>query len=142
MGQLHSEIAAAHHESSEARRLLLERESQDRLTQLKVTTLQKLLQDREQEVSNLEDRLTESHSENHSLETEVARLKSRVATLSTQLSYALAHSNGTMLTQPHKQSDKEKIRERRVANLDPFPFIHLFPHSGNPRVKSFSMSRD
>ena len=51
VSQLRSEIASARKESSEARRMLLERESQARMTQLKIETLQKMLQDRQEEVS-------------------------------------------------------------------------------------------
>lgn len=51
--QLRAELATARREVGELRRLLLERESEARLNMLKVTTLQRTLQDRQHEVRNL-----------------------------------------------------------------------------------------
>ncbi|XP_064112124.1 trichohyalin-like isoform X4 [Macrobrachium nipponense] len=119
VSQLRSEIASARKESSEARRMLLERESQSRMSQLKIETLQKMLQDRQHEVTGLEEKLSESQSEAHRFETEVAHLRTRVATLSTQLEHAQSHnksvsSNGHMLT----HSEKVESLENEVSRLE------------------------
>ncbi|XP_066977629.1 uncharacterized protein [Macrobrachium rosenbergii] len=119
VSQLRSEIASARKESSEARRMLLERESQSRMSQLKIETLQKMLQDRQHEVTGLEEKLSESQSEAHRFETEVAHLRTRVATLSTQLEHAQSHNKSTS-SSGHALTHSEKVEslENEVSRLE------------------------
>ncbi|ROT77705.1 putative interaptin-like isoform X4 [Penaeus vannamei] len=77
--QLRAELATARREVGELRRLLLERESEARLNMLKVTTLQRTLQDRQHEVSGLEEKLQEAHADAHKYEVEAEELRARAA---------------------------------------------------------------
>ncbi|XP_068217025.1 putative leucine-rich repeat-containing protein DDB_G0290503 isoform X9 [Palaemon carinicauda] len=117
VSQLRSEIASARKESSEARRMLLERESQSRMSQLKIETLQKMLQDRQQEVTGLEEKLSESLSDAHRFETEIAHLRARVATLTTQLEHVQSHNKTSNNSQTLTHSEKVESLEHEVSSL-------------------------
>ncbi|XP_050711446.1 centrosome-associated protein CEP250-like isoform X7 [Eriocheir sinensis] len=99
-------------EASEVRRLLLERDTQARVAQLKLTTLQRSLQEKQSEVSLLEEKLQEAHMEVSKNESEVGELKAQVAMLKAQLSHV--HSP-KISHQP--TSDKVEALEERMSHM-------------------------
>ncbi|XP_071539644.1 uncharacterized protein [Panulirus ornatus] len=110
--QLRSEVAMVRREASEARRALLERDTQAKMTQLKITTLQRSLQDHQHEVSGLEGRLLEAQTEAHRMESEASHLRTKVAMLSTQLAHAHKHN-----MYPQSHTDKMEVLESEVSRL-------------------------
>nr|XP_045625872.1 centriolin-like isoform X6 [Procambarus clarkii] len=106
------EVVMARREASAARRALVERETQVRMTQLRVTALERSLQHRQHEVTGLEEKLQEAETATQRLETEVVQLRAQVTTLSTQLTHARRH---TANSQP--QEDKVDALEGEVSRL-------------------------
>ncbi|KAK3893961.1 hypothetical protein Pcinc_002256 [Petrolisthes cinctipes] len=98
-------------ETSELRRLLIERDTQARVTQLKITTLQRSLQDHKNEVSQLEERLHEEQTHAQMKESEMASLRTKVATLSAQLAHAQARSSSHLPTSHKMESLECKVFE-------------------------------
>ncbi|XP_042869346.1 adventurous-gliding motility protein Z-like isoform X6 [Penaeus japonicus] len=113
--QLRAELATARREVGELRRLLLERESEARLNTLKVTTLQRTLQDRQHEVSGLEEKLQEAQSDAHKFEVEAEELRARASSLATQLAHA--QTTGRDATQPRMQPQEVESLEDEVSRL-------------------------
>ncbi|XP_069999397.1 early endosome antigen 1 [Penaeus vannamei] len=113
--QLRAELATARREVGELRRLLLERESEARLNMLKVTTLQRTLQDRQHEVSGLEEKLQEAHADAHKYEVEAEELRARAASLTTQIAHA--HATGRDSAHPRPQTQEVEALEDEVSRL-------------------------
>ncbi|KAK8736927.1 hypothetical protein OTU49_004729, partial [Cherax quadricarinatus] len=106
------EVVTAHREAILARRALLERDTQARITKLRVTTLERSLHHRQHEVMGLEEKLRESQTQIQHLETEGAQLRAQVTTLSTQLAHARRHT-----AHPHPHADRVGALEGEVSRL-------------------------
>ncbi|KAK8406453.1 hypothetical protein O3P69_007250 [Scylla paramamosain] len=103
---------AGRREASDVRRLLLDRDTQAKVTQLKLTTLQRSLQEKQSEVTGLEEQLQEARSDTVKKEAEVGQLKAQVAMFKAQLSHT--HSPNTS----HQvASDKMEALEERVSQM-------------------------
>ncbi|XP_037778343.1 adventurous-gliding motility protein Z-like isoform X6 [Penaeus monodon] len=113
--QLRAELATARRDVGELRRLLLERESEARLNMLKVTTLQRTLQDRQHEVSGLEEKLQEAHADAHKYEVEAEEQRARAASLTTQIAHAHATGHGAAHARP--QTQEVEALEDEVSRL-------------------------
>ncbi|XP_063584869.1 plectin-like isoform X7 [Penaeus indicus] len=113
--QLRAELATARRDVGELRRLLLERESEARLNMLKVTTLQRTLQDRQHEVSGLEEKLQEAHADAHKYEVEAEEMRARAASLTTQIAHA--HAPGRDAAHARPQAQEVEALEDEVSRL-------------------------
>ncbi|XP_047497478.1 adventurous-gliding motility protein Z-like isoform X3 [Penaeus chinensis] len=111
--QLRAELATARRDVGELRRLLLERESEARFNMLKVTTLQRTLQDRQHEVSGLEEKLQEAHADAHKYEVEAEELRARAVSLTTQI----AHAPGRDAAHARPHSQEVEALEDDVSRL-------------------------
>ncbi|XP_045128827.1 paramyosin-like isoform X7 [Portunus trituberculatus] len=90
---------AGRREASDVRRLLLDRDTQAKVTQLKLTTLQRSLQEKQSEVTGLEEQLQEARSDTVKKEAEVGQLKAQVAMLKAQLSHTHTPTTSVKLHQ-------------------------------------------
>nr|XP_045625867.1 myosin-14-like isoform X2 [Procambarus clarkii] len=109
------EVVMARREASAARRALVERETQVRMTQLRVTALERSLQHRQHEVTGLEEKLQEAETATQRLETEVVQLRAQVTTLSTQLTHARRH---TANSQPQEDKVSERAKQETKKTVD------------------------